>query len=970
MDDDAVADEANLGRAGDLTFLDIGAANDDFRRRNDFTDFGTADDFFFVFLFQHPFDSRFDVVDGIVNDAVHTHVDFFMFCHLAGCRIGADVEADNQSVRCRSQHDIRFIDGANTGVDDGNTDFVALNAHEGLAQGFDGTLDVAFDDERQFLQFTLLDLVEQVIQGNFGIDVELGRTFLFQAFFGNRTSRLFVGDVEDVASFRHVIEAEDFDRNRRFGFLDAFAAFVVHGADLTKAGADDDCIADAESPFLDEDGSDRTAAFIQLGFDNNALGRTVRVGLEVLHFSQDEDVFQEVIEADLLVCRNGDHDGVAAPIFTDEAVFCQLLHDVFRISAFLIDFVDSDDDGDASRFGMVNRFDGLRHDTVVSCDDEDSNICDLGTAGTHGRESFVTRCIHEGDLLALIADLISPDMLRNAAGFVAGDIGLADSVEEARLAVVDVAHDGDDRRTSLEGFRRINDFFDFRRIFRRCFFRDSDAEFIGNKGRRLKIQFLVDCRHDAAHEKLLHDFAYITAQAFCKVLDDDRFRQFNGRRIILLLWSFLCYRCLTLLVALVFVVLALVQDVGQQRMGTVTTVILVIAVVLAAALVLVAVTAAVVAVITALGMTKIFGALVVALLALAALATMIAALMVLLRTAALVLALSSFSAAVRLVLPIALILAFLIMILVILFRRIALFFVFVLSARFVHFSASSFPCLFIFLFMSTLCFPLGTFFKGCVEDGLHIGVNTGEITGFDVMIFQRLDYCLCGNAVFFCGFIYSFRHLVTPFYSSRFTFSMAPAKPLSSTRMMTLWALPTALPNSSFVYISTTVIPFRSARRRYFSTLSLPPSEARNKSGTRRRFNVFCAAPSPQTVLPARQARPRRFRTLSLTAVPFATVHRFRWTLWSSRTVPGDVPYTLFPGTGCSGRDRRRVLTSCRSCRFRQRLPVCGRRGSFPFCSSVPDSRHRRASESFGSSWLILLPSGLHLHPLPTWPGR
>ena len=52
-------------------------------------------------------------------------------------------------------------------------------------------------------------------------------------------------------------------------------------------------------------------------------------------------------------------------------------------------------------------------------------------------------------------------MLSNAAGFVAGDIGLTDGVEEARLAVVDVAHDGDDRRTGLEGFRRVDDFFDF-----------------------------------------------------------------------------------------------------------------------------------------------------------------------------------------------------------------------------------------------------------------------------------------------------------------------------------------------------------------------------------------------------------------------------------------------------------------------------------------------------------------------------
>ena len=43
-------------------------------------------------------------------------------------------------------------------------------------------------------------------------------------------------------------------------------------------------------------------------------------------------------------------------------------------------------------------------------------------------------------------DLVGADVLRDAAGLAAGDVRLADLVEQARLAVVDVTHDGDDRR--------------------------------------------------------------------------------------------------------------------------------------------------------------------------------------------------------------------------------------------------------------------------------------------------------------------------------------------------------------------------------------------------------------------------------------------------------------------------------------------------------------------------------------------
>ena len=46
--------------------------------------------------------------------------------------------------------------------------------------------------------------------------------------------------------------------------------------------------------------------------------------------------------------------------------------------------------------------------------------------------------------------LIGADMLGDAAGLVRRDIGLAHRVEQRGLAVVDMAHDGDDRRARLQ----------------------------------------------------------------------------------------------------------------------------------------------------------------------------------------------------------------------------------------------------------------------------------------------------------------------------------------------------------------------------------------------------------------------------------------------------------------------------------------------------------------------------------------
>ena len=43
-------------------------------------------------------------------------------------------------------------------------------------------------------------------------------------------------------------------------------------------------------------------------------------------------------------------------------------------------------------------------------------------------------------------DLVGADVLGDAARLARGDVGLADRVEQRGLAVVDVTHDGDDRR--------------------------------------------------------------------------------------------------------------------------------------------------------------------------------------------------------------------------------------------------------------------------------------------------------------------------------------------------------------------------------------------------------------------------------------------------------------------------------------------------------------------------------------------
>lgn len=99
---------------------------------DDLTDFCVAENDFADGRSEHAGHSCLDIINAVIDDTVETHIDavFFSQCSCIGIR--TDVEADDQRIGGRCQHDIGFVDGADSGVDDGNADFITLDAHEGL----------------------------------------------------------------------------------------------------------------------------------------------------------------------------------------------------------------------------------------------------------------------------------------------------------------------------------------------------------------------------------------------------------------------------------------------------------------------------------------------------------------------------------------------------------------------------------------------------------------------------------------------------------------------------------------------------------------------------------------------------------------------------------------------------------------------------------------------------------------------
>ena len=172
--------------------------------------------------------------------------------------------------------------------------------------------------------------------------------------------------------------------------------------------------------------------------------------------------------------------------------------DPVRVGIGQVGFGDGDDDRHARRARVVERFQRLRHYAFAGRDNQDRNVRDLGAAGPHRGERFVARRVEEHDRLVLVACHVGAGVLGDAADLGLGDLGLANVVEQRGLAVVNVAHDYDNRGAWL-GLTALDLGLDF------GFLLNRHSELVGDQHDGLEVEALVQGREHAHTHGLLDD---------------------------------------------------------------------------------------------------------------------------------------------------------------------------------------------------------------------------------------------------------------------------------------------------------------------------------------------------------------------------------------------------------------------------------------------------------------------------------
>ena len=193
--------------------------------------------------------------------------------------------------------------------------------------------------------------------------------------------------------------------------------------------------------------------------------------------------------------------------------------------------------GHARRFRVIDRLARLRHDAVVGRHHEDDDVGDARAARAHHGERFVARRVEEHDVAIVHPHRVGADVLRDAARFALGDTRGANRVEQRRLAVVDVAHDGHDRRARNEIGRIDVLGLDLQHLLFEGLHLHVGAEFPRDHRGGLVVERAVDRHHQAAVHQLLEDVLRLDVElrrkigdghAFCK---RDRARDRGRRRL-------------------------------------------------------------------------------------------------------------------------------------------------------------------------------------------------------------------------------------------------------------------------------------------------------------------------------------------------------------------------------------------------------------------------------------------------------
>ena len=200
-----------------------------------------------------------------------------------GVAVGPHVEPDDDRVGGRGQQHVRLVDGPDAGVDDADLDLLVRELVQRVGEHLGRPLHVGLDDDRQFLDLALGDLLLQRLEGQAR---GLRRLSAFSLACVCRKSATWRALAASAIAWNESPGCGRPARPSTSTGVDGPASFTCRAAivderpDLADDRTGDDGVADAQRAVLHEHGGHRAAPAVELGLEHRAR-RPARFGVRL-----------------------------------------------------------------------------------------------------------------------------------------------------------------------------------------------------------------------------------------------------------------------------------------------------------------------------------------------------------------------------------------------------------------------------------------------------------------------------------------------------------------------------------------------------------------------------------------------------------------------------------------------------------------------------------------------------------------
>ena len=241
-------------------------------------------------------------------------------------------------------------------ADDAQLDLVLGQLHELVGHGLDRALHVGLDHQGQLLELALGDRAPEVLEPDLRGGRERLLAHLQLAEVHDRLRLQAVGHAQQlVARLGQRRQAEDLDRGRRARPSCSRAPRSSTRARTLPVTAPATTVSpDVQGAVLHEHGRDRAAALVEPRLEHGAERRLLGVGLELLQVGHEQEHLEQLLEVLLLLRRDVDEDGGAAPLLGHEPAVGELLLHAVGLRVGLVDLVDRHHDRHAGGLRVVH----------------------------------------------------------------------------------------------------------------------------------------------------------------------------------------------------------------------------------------------------------------------------------------------------------------------------------------------------------------------------------------------------------------------------------------------------------------------------------------------------------------------------------------------------------------------------------------------------------------------------------------